>query len=240
MLDVGCGGGKSTQLFLEDFENILGIDISESQISFAKRTIKKSNVNFQVVHDDLFPVDSRSVDLIFCGESFHYMNGPTFLAECDRVLVPGGMLVCVVYGPDVLKTLDGKLIAECVTDSKLWKLQHNFFTNCGMDNKVRDTFLSKYRDTFNALTNPTKKILHIGDINLKYTTQMLIQFFSTCSGYKTKVFNDPDKDPLNILRGDIKELLEDVGMEFDDRTEFMLTYPFTAMVVEKTQDFGLL
>ncbi|XP_077971594.1 putative methyltransferase DDB_G0268948 [Styela clava] len=93
MLDVGCGGGQSIHSFAEYFDSLLGIDISEAQIDFAKEHNSFKNVDFRVVNNNLFPVEDETVDLVTCASTAHWLNVATFEKECNRVLKTGGCTV---------------------------------------------------------------------------------------------------------------------------------------------------
>jgi 2-polyprenyl-3-methyl-5-hydroxy-6-metoxy-1,4-benzoquinol methylase len=97
MLDVGCGDG----IFLAAIDAKLGlrarnwklhgIDFSEARLEVARRrpySFAQANVETGI------PFADRSLDVIFCGELIEHLYDPDgFLAECHRVVVPGGLLV---------------------------------------------------------------------------------------------------------------------------------------------------
>ncbi|RUS91938.1 hypothetical protein EGW08_000340 [Elysia chlorotica] len=95
-VDVGCGSGQSTVGFSKYFKNVVGVDISPSQIANAPKDIP--NVQFKVSSAEKLPfVPSESVDLWCSGESFNYMPKELTYKEADRVLKPGGTMAIFGY-----------------------------------------------------------------------------------------------------------------------------------------------
>ncbi|GFS27892.1 trans-aconitate 2-methyltransferase [Elysia marginata] len=101
-VDVGCGSGQSTTGFAGYFKKVVGVDISEHQISQAPKDLP--NVEFKVASaEELTFLEAESVDLWASGQSFSYMAEKETFAEADRVLKPGGTLAIFGY-----LTLKGK------------------------------------------------------------------------------------------------------------------------------------
>ncbi|KAK3763338.1 hypothetical protein RRG08_021159 [Elysia crispata] len=95
-VDVGCGPGNSTVGFTKHFKQVIGVDISESQIALAPKDIP--NCQFKVGSaTDLEFLPAASVDLLSCGLAFNLMPKKEFLAEADRILKPGGTLAIFGY-----------------------------------------------------------------------------------------------------------------------------------------------
>ncbi|RUS71292.1 hypothetical protein EGW08_020949 [Elysia chlorotica] len=70
-VDCGCGPGQSTLGFAKYFKKVVGVDISEVQISNAP---KHDNVEFKVGSAEKLPfIESGSVDLWSSAQSFNYM-----------------------------------------------------------------------------------------------------------------------------------------------------------------------
>lgn len=116
-IDVGCGSGQSTKPLAADFTQVIGIDPSQGQIEEGNKRIDIANVTFQVGNAEQLPCDSCSVDLVTCGQSFHWLDESKFWAEVDRVLKPGtGCLALYGYGNSVITNNDqAKQICHQVT-----------------------------------------------------------------------------------------------------------------------------
>lgn len=99
VLDAGCGvGGSSIFLVMNAGCNVMGISLSEKQISQAKNNAQKNSVNDKIdflqmdyCHTD-FP--DASFDVVWGCESICYADTKEqFIKEAWRLLKPGGRLV---------------------------------------------------------------------------------------------------------------------------------------------------
>ena len=97
ILEVGCGGGQCSIAFAKQGALVTGVDLSDEQIAFARRLAAQEGVTVdfhQGPAEDLSPFPDQSYDLVFSAYAFHYVaDMPRCLAECHRVLEPGGLLV---------------------------------------------------------------------------------------------------------------------------------------------------
>lgn len=95
-LDVGCGTGQLTAKLGHHFENVLGIDPSESQLSNATGP---DNVRFLVGGSEHLPAEDNSVDLITVAQAVHcFPDLNAFYSEARRVAAPGAAIALVSYG----------------------------------------------------------------------------------------------------------------------------------------------
>ena len=103
ILDVGCGIGGSTLYLANKFgAKATGITLSTVQASRAKeRAITaglEKQVEFQVANALEMPFADNSFDLLWSLESGEHMpDKAKFLAECYRVLRPGGKLILATW-----------------------------------------------------------------------------------------------------------------------------------------------
>jgi tocopherol O-methyltransferase len=99
VLDAGCGVG-GTALFVAGAYDcqVIGLNLNEMQLRIAaQRAVERGlgrRATFQVCDcSEALPITDESVDVILNIESAcHYSNRKRFLAECGRVLRPGGRL----------------------------------------------------------------------------------------------------------------------------------------------------
>jgi 2-polyprenyl-3-methyl-5-hydroxy-6-metoxy-1,4-benzoquinol methylase len=94
VLDVACGSGIGTS-FLHDIgaRSVLGLDIDAGAIAFARETFPRC----QFAESDATDMCLRdsSVDVVVSFETLEHLKDQSkFLAECRRVLRPGGVLIC--------------------------------------------------------------------------------------------------------------------------------------------------
>ena len=100
VLDVGCGSGQNTPALAEYFTQVIGTDLSHTQITEAKS--QHPDINFRVAAaEDLSFAADGSVDLVACFTSFHWFNHEKFYEEIKRVLAPGGVLMACSYNSDI-------------------------------------------------------------------------------------------------------------------------------------------
>lgn len=118
VLDMGCGAGRLARPicdYLDERGSYTGFDISKSAIAFARRTISgRAAIAFH--HADVsnreyrraggaaaryrFPVDDGSVDAAIATSLFSHLMpdvARAYLAECARVLRPGGQLMMTAF-----------------------------------------------------------------------------------------------------------------------------------------------
>jgi ubiquinone/menaquinone biosynthesis C-methylase UbiE len=95
VLDVGCGGGKFTKYIADQRPDvhIVGIDLSRPQIARAVKHLRGYGDRVRFEHGDAtqlaFP-DGSFDGVISYGSIKHWTSQDAGLAECLRVLKPGG------------------------------------------------------------------------------------------------------------------------------------------------------
>ena len=126
-LDIGCGKGFQTQILARRCRRILGVDVSPSQISEARKFLAGSRVERKTefrqgrLQDLGLPAESLDRVLSFCVLE-HIPELDIVLAEVARLLRPGGELHVSV---DSLGTIrDESLIAKHRSDHFV----HQYFT----------------------------------------------------------------------------------------------------------------
>ena len=114
-IDVGCGIGGSTLHLAQKFGcNATGITLSPVQASRAKERAAEAGlterVKFEVANALDMPFADNSFDLVWSLESGEHMPDKTkFLAECYRVLKPGGKMIFATWCHRETSSLAGDL-----------------------------------------------------------------------------------------------------------------------------------
>lgn len=93
IVDLGCGTGLSTMVWLDRCNNIIGIDPNEEMLSIAKR--KSDDVSFIKAYSDDTILPNYSTDIVICSQSFHWMNPTDTLKEVNRILKSNGVFATV-------------------------------------------------------------------------------------------------------------------------------------------------
>jgi tocopherol O-methyltransferase len=118
ILDVGCGIGGSTIYLAQKFgTKATGITLSPVQAGRATTRAGEAGcqerVQFQVANALEMPFADNSFDLVWSLESGEHMPDKTkFLAECYRVLQPGGKLIFATWCHRETNSLAGALTTE--------------------------------------------------------------------------------------------------------------------------------
>lgn len=98
VVDVGCGYGHSLKKLSERFspKELIGLDIDLEMLAESKKKIEKDKVNAKLIHcsSDNIPLESNSVDLLFCHQTFHHIiEQEAAIQEFYRILKPGGIFL---------------------------------------------------------------------------------------------------------------------------------------------------
>lgn len=96
VVDLGCGTGLSTLVWENKCEKIIGIDPSDDMLSIAK-TKSNINISFIKAYSDNTGLPDDSADVVFCSQSFHWMNPRDTLKEINRILKNGGIFAVIDY-----------------------------------------------------------------------------------------------------------------------------------------------
>ena len=93
--DVGCGAGTQSRLWAERGHKVWGVDINKPLIALARKRAREAGltVAFDVASATSLPWPDRSMDLCLVPDLLeHVADWRACLAECVRVLKPGGAL----------------------------------------------------------------------------------------------------------------------------------------------------
>lgn len=97
VLDLGCGGGQISIAFAKKGARVIGIDLSEEQIKFAKKLAEKNKVKIsfeQGSFQKLSTIKSGSQDIVFSSWAFLYSPDiKQVFREANRVLKKGGLFI---------------------------------------------------------------------------------------------------------------------------------------------------
>ncbi|MCW2761140.1 MAG: class SAM-dependent methyltransferase [Marmoricola sp.] len=89
VLELGAGTGKLTELLHGTGHELLATDPLPEMLALLAKRVPARHVAAKA---EQLPLRSRSVDLVVCGQSFHWFDHDRALPEIARVLRPGGIL----------------------------------------------------------------------------------------------------------------------------------------------------
>ena len=94
--DCATGSGQAAIELASRFDRVIATDASVGQIAAATPA---PGVTYRAAKAEDSGLLSDSVDLITVAQALHWFDVDAFYAECDRVLVGGGVLAVWSYGP---------------------------------------------------------------------------------------------------------------------------------------------
>ena len=187
-LDVACGSGQSTFLLCETFQQVTGVDVSNTQIQQAssrKESSGYSNVQFIVGDAHSLPIEPSSVDLLTCAMGWHWLDPETFYTEAKRVLKPGGCLAVYGHGVKVQDNdkvkkafkmfIDELFEYECYTEQNLHVLNNYQAVQLPFDRVKRVEFQFSQETTFEKLLGFFSSVSMYQTYCEKYPTNTLLQ-----------------------------------------------------------------
>jgi ubiquinone/menaquinone biosynthesis C-methylase UbiE len=93
-LEIGCGAGRITHALADDFERVVGIDVSEDMLRLAREVV---DAEYHIVSDAVLPVASSSVEGVFTCHVLQHFDAERdivdALRESHRVLRENGTIM---------------------------------------------------------------------------------------------------------------------------------------------------
>lgn len=161
VLDQGTGTGVFGRQLAKQGCEVVGTDISENQIRFAKELAKKdglTNIRFLVASAEENPFEDKSFDIISASQCFAYFDKSKWIPEAKRLLRPNGKVVIAFFQWLPLEDLISGATERLV-------LKHNpDWTAHSLDGRVdqfEDWFQNDFRQT----------ALLVYDEDLKFTRE---------------------------------------------------------------------
>ncbi|HVT87864.1 MAG TPA: class I SAM-dependent methyltransferase [Tepidisphaeraceae bacterium] len=105
--DIGCGTGISSRMFLENGNEVFGVEPNDDMRKAAEEEFVK-RPNFHPVKGtaEQTNLPDQSMDLIICAQAFHWFDKKAMARECRRVLQPApGGWVAVMWNTRQTNTL---------------------------------------------------------------------------------------------------------------------------------------
>ncbi len=144
VLDIGTGSGTLAIGLCKEFPdiNVIGIDISDLILPFARENAEKSNLTSRITfvegNAENMPFEDKTFDLVVSSNTLHLIDNPVkMFNEINRVLKNGGKFFisdfrrnffCLISG-HIRASYTSKEIKKVLEDSKLgnWMVKDYFF-----------------------------------------------------------------------------------------------------------------
>ncbi len=101
LVEVGCGIGTDLVRFARGGARTLGVDVSETALRLARRNFEVNDLahgQFVLGDGSQLPLPDHSVDVFYAHGVLQYSADPRgIVTEAQRVLVPGGTAIFMVY-----------------------------------------------------------------------------------------------------------------------------------------------
>lgn len=96
VLDIGCGTGFGTHLLTRQADNVLGVDVDESAVNFARKAFSNHKIKFHSLDISAsFAHESNPYDFITMIDVIeHIRNDREVVHNCTKLLKSGGKLIC--------------------------------------------------------------------------------------------------------------------------------------------------
>ena len=99
VLEVACGSGIGLGYLANSAKRIVGGDVDENNLKYAKETYKgRDNIEIKKIDAHNLPFKDNSFDIIILFEAIYYLSHPEkFIYEVKRVLrKDGALIICTV------------------------------------------------------------------------------------------------------------------------------------------------
>jgi len=105
VLDLGAGTGRATAALARVFPDARTVALDVSQALVARAAAGSEAIARVVADAQRLPCVDASVDIVFANLLLPWVEPDRVLAECVRVLRPGGLALMTTLGPDTLTEL---------------------------------------------------------------------------------------------------------------------------------------
>ena len=108
VLDVACGEGYGSNILAQTAKKVIGVDIDDETIKYARSKYSSSNISFVCSDVEKLPFEDNFFDVIVSYETIEHIDEikqKEFLNEIDRVLKCDGLLIMSTPNKEVYTDL---------------------------------------------------------------------------------------------------------------------------------------
>uniref|UniRef100_A0A1B6L1X8 Methyltransferase type 11 domain-containing protein n=2 Tax=Graphocephala atropunctata TaxID=36148 RepID=A0A1B6L1X8_9HEMI len=229
-LDVGCGSGQSTEILAPYFEQVIGLDNSEEQLSQARKTTKYQNVSYRSGSAEKLEMADGSVDLVTVGMAIHWFDLQQFSMEVGRVLRSQGVLA--VYGYNLPRPSVGSISLADTVQSMFTKTLGNY-----MPAESRLAYIDGYkRPQFSKFPFSSHPALRFESQSTtqKASIEDLVGYISTTSSYQNYLAKHGDAKATGLLADFKSRVLEQLGGGATLESQTLdITFPYFLLLSRK-------
>ncbi|XP_053184992.1 putative methyltransferase DDB_G0268948 [Scomber japonicus] len=218
-VDLGCGTGQNSRLLAPNFQEVVGIDISECQLEEARAVPGYSNITYRKGTAEELPFPDGSVDLLTAASAAHWFDKSRFLAEASRVLKPRGCMALLGFSDTNTRfhyQTCGETIGHIYEEVKQ-KLKPYTSSPVG----VAD---GKLEELYRAIPFPDKERIESIPVNCPISVRNFVGFMQSWSMFQAYNKKDP-QTAENLLLSTQKRFLEVMGVTSPDtELEWQMEY----------------
>ncbi|MDD5679961.1 MAG: class I SAM-dependent methyltransferase [Candidatus Omnitrophica bacterium] len=99
VLEIGCGAGQGLGYLAETAERIIGGDIDENNLDYARKRYKgRGDIKIEILDAQKMPFNDEAFDVVILYEAIYYLSDAAkFIGEAYRVLKDkGSLIICSV------------------------------------------------------------------------------------------------------------------------------------------------
>ncbi|XP_026127879.1 putative methyltransferase DDB_G0268948 isoform X1 [Carassius auratus] len=184
-VDLGCGTGQNSRPLTAYFEQVVGIDVSKSQVEQARAVPGFPNLTYRVGTAEELPFPDGSVDLLTAATAAHWFDAERFIKEATRVLKPRGCLALFGDGDNMKIHYEscGNHLNNIYEEVMQILLPYTSSKVTGANRKLKDLF--------EAIPFPDKERIEIIPIKRQLSIKNVIGFIQTFSMYQAFLRADP-------------------------------------------------
>lgn len=177
-VDLGCGDGTLTYKLSKYCKQMVGVDIDDKKINFAKKVYPNISFKKSSIIEELNKMDDDSIDVISENDVFYYFSEDMLsetIREIERVLKRKGVFIASSIDANIILKINEKLMKNNIfigrkhiidVQKLFWLFEYPFI-------KLEYLYLNR-KDINEAKTNRYKQIMKIMDKYPKSFNNILI------------------------------------------------------------------
>lgn len=217
-VDLGCGTGQTSRPLTPYFQQVVGIDVSNSQVEEARAVQGFPNLTYRVGTAEELPFPDASVDLLTAASAAHWFDAERFVKEAQRVLKPHGCLALFGYNDNMKMHHEscGDRLNIIYEELKQELLPYTSTKITGASTKLKDLF--------EVIPFPDKERIESIPIKEQLSVKNILGFIQTFSMYQAYLRANP-KAATALLEKTASLILEEVkATSTDAKVDFIWEY----------------